>query len=64
MILPGVTVKKQAIVAAHSVVTKDVPENSLVTGSPAAVVRPRKNEGKTNEDLGHVWLADGAFQTE
>ena len=38
-VLPGVTVGDNAVVAAASVVTKDVPENSVVVGSPARVVR-------------------------
>lgn len=38
-ILPGVTIGDNAVVAAASVVTKDVPENAVVLGSPARVVR-------------------------
>lgn len=38
-VLPGVTIGKNAIVAAASVVTKDVPENTIVVGSPAREVR-------------------------
>ena len=38
-ILPGVTIGDNAVVAAASVVTKDVPENTIVVGSPARVVR-------------------------
>ena len=38
-ILPGVTIGSNAVVAAASVVTKDVPENAIVVGSPATVVR-------------------------
>jgi acetyltransferase-like isoleucine patch superfamily enzyme len=38
-ILPGVTIGDDAVVAAASVVTKDVPEKSIVVGSPARVVR-------------------------
>lgn len=38
-VLPGVTIGDNAVVAAASVVTKDVPENSVVVGSPARVVR-------------------------
>ena len=34
-VLPGVTVGDNAVVAAASVVTKDVPKNSVVVGSPA-----------------------------
>jgi acetyltransferase-like isoleucine patch superfamily enzyme len=38
-VLPGVTIGDNAVLAAASVVTKDVPENSVVVGSPARVVR-------------------------
>lgn len=38
-ILPGVTIGDDAVVAAASVVTKDVPEKAIVVGSPAKVVR-------------------------
>ncbi|GAA3745368.1 sugar O-acetyltransferase [Leifsonia bigeumensis] len=38
-ILSGVTIGDNAVVAAASVVTKDVPENTIVVGSPARVVR-------------------------
>lgn len=39
IILPGVTIGDDAVVAAASVVTKDVPADSTVVGSPARVVR-------------------------
>ena len=38
-IIGGVTVGENAVVAAGSVVTKDVPANSLVGGNPARVIR-------------------------
>ena len=38
-VLAGVTVGDNAVVAAASVVTKDVPENAIVLGAPARVVR-------------------------
>jgi acetyltransferase-like isoleucine patch superfamily enzyme len=38
-ILCGVTIGENAIVGAGSVVTKDVPANSIVTGVPARVRR-------------------------
>ena len=38
-ILPGVTVGENAVVAAGSVVTKDVPSNTVVAGVPAKHVK-------------------------
>ena len=40
MILPGVTIGKRVVVAAGAVVTRDVPDDVLVAGNPARVVRP------------------------
>ncbi|MCI1553464.1 MAG: sugar O-acetyltransferase [Levilactobacillus sp.] len=39
VILPGVTVGENAIVGAGAIVTKDVPANTVVVGSPARVLR-------------------------
>ena len=39
IILAGVTIGEGAIVAAGSVVTKDVPAGTLVAGNPARVIR-------------------------
>lgn len=39
MILPGVTLGRRVLVAAGAVVTRDVPDDSLVAGNPARVVR-------------------------
>jgi dTDP-4-amino-4,6-dideoxygalactose transaminase/acetyltransferase-like isoleucine patch superfamily enzyme len=38
-ILPNITIGEDAIVGAGSVVTKDVPPNSIVAGNPAKVLR-------------------------
>jgi acetyltransferase-like isoleucine patch superfamily enzyme len=38
-VIGGVTVGENAVVAAGSVVTKDVPPNTLVGGNPARVIR-------------------------
>lgn len=38
-ILPGVTIGENSVVAAGSVVTKDVPANTVVAGVPAKVIR-------------------------
>lgn len=46
IILPGVTIHKNSIIGAGSVVTKDVPENVVVAGNPAKVIRVlSRNEG-------------------
>jgi len=46
VVLPGVTVGKNSIVGAGSVVTADVPPNVIVMGNPARVIA--KVESKTN----------------
>lgn len=38
-IMPGVRIGKGSVVASNSVVTKDVPENCLVAGVPAKVIK-------------------------
>lgn len=38
-VIGGVTIGENSVIAAGSVVTKDVPANTLVTGSPAKVSR-------------------------
>lgn len=43
-ILKGVTIGDEAVVAAGSVITKDVPPHSIVAGNPAKVVRVRNAE--------------------
>ncbi len=39
VILPGVNVGSHSVVAAGAVVTKDVPEHTLVAGVPAKVIK-------------------------
>ena len=42
IICPGVTIGENAVVAAGSVVTKDVPDNVLVGGNPAKIIKHLK----------------------
>ena len=42
IILPGVTIGEKSIVGAGAVVTKDVPDNAIVAGNPARVLRYSK----------------------
>lgn len=44
VILPGVSIGDNSIVAAGSVVTKDVPSNVIVAGNPAKVLRAIEEE--------------------
>jgi len=44
IILPGVTIGENAIVAAGAVVTKDVPDNMIVGGNPAKIIRKIKTD--------------------
>jgi maltose O-acetyltransferase len=39
IILPGVTVGRNAVIGAGSVVSRDVPANTVVAGNPATVIR-------------------------
>jgi carbonic anhydrase/acetyltransferase-like protein (isoleucine patch superfamily) len=45
LLLPGVTVGSNCIVGANSVVTKDVPDDTIVAGNPAKIIK------KTSEFL-------------
>ncbi|MPN02196.1 Maltose O-acetyltransferase [bioreactor metagenome] len=38
-VLPGVTIGKNVIVAANSTVTKDVPSDVIVAGTPAKIIK-------------------------
>ena len=55
MVLEGVRIGANAVVAAGAVVTEDVPAGAVVAGSPAKVIKMKdeKTEGKTQlmEDL-------------
>jgi acetyltransferase-like isoleucine patch superfamily enzyme len=39
VILPGVTIGRHVVVAAGAVVTKDVPDNTIVGGVPATIIK-------------------------
>lgn len=51
-ILPGVTVGENAIVGAGAVVTKDVPANMVVVGTPAKILRRVKGTPQSETDGG------------
>ena len=45
IVLPGVTIGDHAIVGAGAVVTKDVPDQAIVAGNPAKLIRYREETG-------------------
>lgn len=48
-VLPGVTIGDWAVVAAGAVVTKDVPERTVVGGVPAKIIKTIQNGGMIHE---------------
>jgi acetyltransferase-like isoleucine patch superfamily enzyme len=60
IILPGVTIGNESIVAAGAVVKSDVPERSIVGGNPAKVIRSGIEVGR----FGRLKGADERTRTE
>ena len=59
VILPGVTVGEGAVVAAGSVVTKDVASCAVVAGNPAAVIKQRDVETfRRLRDSQQYWIRE------
>ena len=46
VVLPGVTIGENAIVAAGAVVTQDVPDDMIVAGVPAKIIRRIKTDSQ------------------
>ncbi|KKI91432.1 hypothetical protein WQ54_14750 [Bacillus sp. SA1-12] len=62
LIMPGVTVGKNSIVAAGSIVTKSVSEGSIVAGNPAKVISTIENYSqKINELKNGTWKYDSGY---
>lgn len=49
VILPGVTIGEHVVIGANSVVSHDIPSNSIAVGSPARVVRDLTTGGPRTE---------------
>lgn len=46
VILPGVTIGHGVIIGANSIVNRDIPENCIVAGSPARIIKTWNDETK------------------
>lgn len=55
LIMPGVTIGAGAVVAARSVVTRDVPPYAVVAGNPARIVRLRHSPVDVARLLALAW---------
>ena len=58
VILPGVSIGNQVIVGACSIVTKDIPDNSVVAGNPAKIIDTFSNWRVRNQQMmekDNVW---------
>jgi UDP-2-acetamido-3-amino-2,3-dideoxy-glucuronate N-acetyltransferase len=42
VIVPGVTIGKRALIGSGAVISKDVPDNAIVVGNPARIIRYRE----------------------
>jgi acetyltransferase-like isoleucine patch superfamily enzyme len=56
VILPGVTIEEHTLVAAHSLVNRDVPQGMVVGGNPAKVIcEASKIKHKDNGENAYPW---------
>jgi virginiamycin A acetyltransferase len=55
LVLPGVTIGHGAVIAAASVVTRDVPPYAVVAGNPAKLIRSRFDEQDVARLLRAAW---------
>lgn len=62
IILPGVHIGNNVVVAAGAVITKDVPENSVVAGVPARVIETIEEYAEKNAHALVITKGLGGFQ--
>ena len=55
LVMPGVRIGHGAVIAAHAVVTQDVPDYAIVAGNPARLVRRRYEEAEAARLVALAW---------
>jgi acetyltransferase-like isoleucine patch superfamily enzyme len=60
-IMPGVTIGKNAIIGANSLINKDIPANSLAAGSPAKIIKEMPSETSSTEKRERISKILGDF---
>ncbi|MEW6407146.1 MAG: DapH/DapD/GlmU-related protein [Patescibacteria group bacterium] len=66
-VLPDITIGKNAVIGAGSVVTKDVPDNATVYGNPSKIIKIHKNnQVSSGESLKLVcnWIINSGLQAK
>lgn len=61
IVLPGVRIGKGAVVGAGSIVTRDLPSNSVAIGRPAKVLRMRSDEERSRPPLAAEILRESSI---
>jgi acetyltransferase-like isoleucine patch superfamily enzyme len=54
-VMPGVTIGKNSVVAAHAVVSEDVPDNVIVGGIPAKIIKTIEAEAQKSLSVGESY---------
>lgn len=49
VVLDGITIGSGCVIGANTIVNKDIPNDCVVVGNPARVVKKRSNDGSENE---------------
>ena len=50
VIMPGITIGKGSVIGANSTVTKDIPPYVVAVGSPARIIRERRQKSRESSD--------------
>ena len=63
-ILGGVMIGDGAVIGAGSVVTRDIPANTIAVGNPCRPLRPITEDDRALSELGDYWRNAPTFHVE